>query len=79
MRATVAVVVQRNLLGEIAGYVLVLRGHGGRWPLEELPPGLDAAMEQGRQAMGQHGCRAVVVEDTPEQEAQRDGSSDAGI
>lgn len=57
----VAVLVQRGLFGDLAGFVIALDpGTGHRWPLEEVD-GLDEALRHAHYHMGQHGCTAVEL------------------
>ena len=58
----VVVAVQRDLLGDYAGCVLGVEHDGRVTPQEEIES-LDAAMEKGRELMGDIGARAVTIRD----------------
>ena len=58
----VAIVVQRDLLGALAGFLVALDRDGDRTPIEECD-GLAEAQDKARQLMGEHGCRAIELDD----------------
>lgn len=58
----VAIVVQRDLLGALAGFLVALDKGEERTPIEECE-GLAEAQDRARQLMGQHGCRAIKLDD----------------
>lgn len=57
----VIVIVQRDMFGEIAGYLVALEDDVRRWPLREEET-LEAAMAEGWKAVVEYGALKIEVD-----------------
>lgn len=58
----IAVIVQRDILGDVAGFVVALDVDGDRRPVEELG-WLSEASGRARELMTDHAAQAIYIDD----------------
>lgn len=67
MTRRIAITVQRDLVGDLAGYVLVLVAGSDRTPLEECDT-LGQANDRARALILEHHCTSIEIDDVPQGE-----------